>query len=283
MAATAVAHQEEQLPETGITTNPNSGRAPESPSILSKAFEVLHAFNTHERVMTLSELARAADLPKSTVHRLLGRLLELGAVEHHLAGYRLGLGLIEMGANTPAAHIRDIAMPWLAALHGWTGETVHFGVLRGTDVVYLEKLARQGGPILLTNVGARLPANCTALGKALLAYEDLDELCATLPSPLPALTRHSIRNVDQLIAELREIRAGGLSHEVGQANEGVSCVGVAVLVKGYAAAAISIAYRTDAPPARNVDHALREAAKQIAGVARRQIAEGRGGWFPKSP
>ena len=61
------------------------------PSILSKAFDLLRAFNSGERVMTLSELSRASGLSKSTVHRLLARLIDLGAIEHHRAGYRVGL------------------------------------------------------------------------------------------------------------------------------------------------------------------------------------------------
>jgi len=186
---------------------------PETPSILSKAFDVLRAFNPHQRVMTLTELSRASGLPKSTVHRLLARLVELGAVEHHRSGYKIGLGLLELGASTHAGYMRDLALPYLSRLHRWSGQTVHFGVLRQFDVVYLEKLATTDTRSSIATVGSRLPANCTAIGKALLAFEDLDDLADFLPSPMPMMTPKSITDVGMLLAELRKVRDEGIARE----------------------------------------------------------------------
>jgi DNA-binding IclR family transcriptional regulator len=252
----------------------------EPPSILTKAFDLLHAFNHKDRVLTLSELARAAHLPKSTVHRLLARLVELDAVEHHGDGYKLSLGLMRLGATTPAASMRDVALPYLAALHRWTGETVHLAVLRRFDVVYLEKLARAGSPSVLSRVGGRLPANCTAVGKALLAWEDLDDLAAVLPSPLPKLTPDSVSSVDALIAELHEIKGQGLARERNQAQPGLACVAAPIVVRGFAVAALSIGYRSDTTVNPQVDTALRDTASQIARHARQLLDTGsRATWF----
>jgi DNA-binding IclR family transcriptional regulator len=245
-----------------------------TPSILSKAFDLLRAFNAQERVMTLSEIARASQLPKSTVHRLLARLIELDAVEHHGDGYRLSLGLMQLGATTPAASLRDLAMPHLTGLHRWTGETVHFGVLRQFDVVYLEKLARPHSPALLSRVGARLPANCTAIGKALLAWEDLDDLARFRPRPLPMLTQSSIRNVDQLIKQLRDIKDHGLAREHDEAQPGLACVAAPVIVDGSAIAAVSIGYRSQTTLPHQVEAALQVSAGQIARAARGWLADG---------
>ena len=247
-----------------IADTPTEPSTVEPPSILTKAFDLLHAFNHKDRVLTLSELARAAQLPKSTVHRLLARLIELDAVEHHGAGYKLSLGLMQLGATTPAASMRDLALPYLAGLHRWTGETVHFGVLRQFDVVYLEKLARSNSPVVLSRVGGRLPANCTAIGKALLAWEDLDDLAAFLPSPMPKLTHGSVSNVDNLIAELHEVKGHGLARERNEAQPGLSCVAAPVVVRGIAVAAVSVGYRSDTTLNPRVDTALRDTARQIA-------------------
>ena len=247
-----------------IADTPTEPSTVEPPSILTKAFDLLHAFNHKDRVLTLSELARAAQLPKSTVHRLLARLIELDAVEHHGAGYKLSLGLMQLGATTPAASMRDLALPYLAGLHRWTGETVHFGVLRQFDVVYLEKLARSNSPVVLSRVGGRLPANCTAIGKALLAWEDLDDLAAFLPSPMPKLTPASVSNVDNLIAELHEVKGHGLARERNEAQPGLSCVAAPVVVRGIAVAAVSVGYVSDTTLNPRVDTALRDTARQIA-------------------
>jgi len=261
--------------------SPPETTSAEPPSILSKAFDLLRSFNSNERVMTLSELARASQLPKSTVHRLLARLIELDAVEHHRDGYKLSLGLMQLGANTPAASMRDLAMPYLAGLHRWTSETVHLAVLRQFDVVYLEKLTRSNSPSSLSGVGARLPANCTAIGKALLAWEDLDDLADFLPSPMPMLTPSSISNVSQLIKQLREIKEGGIARECNEAQPGLACVAAPIIVNGFAVGALSIGYHSDRSLDPKVDTALRDTAAGIAHEIRDGLTGGREHWFPR--
>ncbi|CAN5652430.1 IclR family transcriptional regulator [soil metagenome] len=254
----------------------------EPPSILTKAFDVLRAFNPHERVMTLSELARAADLPKSTVHRLLARLVELGAVEHHRSGYKIGLGLLQLGAGTPAGYMRDLALPYLAKLHRWSSASVHFAVLRQFDVVYLEKLAGRDSPASITSVGGRLPANCTAIGKALLAHEDFDDLADFLPSPLPAMTARSITQVDTLICELRKARDEGISRELGEAQPGLACVAAPVLMNGFAIGAVSVGFPADLGAPRGVEEALRVTTARIVEDLDQGLAHGREHWFPRA-
>lgn len=259
----------------------HGSRTPEPPSILSKAFDLLRAFNTNERVMTLSELSRASGLPKSTVHRLIARLIDLDAIEQHRSGYKLGLGLLELGATTPAASMRDTAMPYLAALHRWSGQTVHLAVLRRYDVVYLEKLARSDGPTSLSRVGARLPANCTAIGKVLLAWENLEDLEAFLPSPMPMMTPHSITGVDELVIELRKVRTQGVAHERNETQLGLACVAAPILVHEFAVGAISVAHAADVDAGQKIEHALRDTAAQIAKDIREGLSHGRAHWFPR--
>lgn len=264
------------------TAEPPGRGGDEPPSILTKAFDLLRAFSPYERVMTLSELARAADLPKSTVHRLLARLVELGAVEHHRAGYKLGLGLLALGASTPAGYMRDLALPHLAQLHRWSGSTVHFAVLRGFDAVYLEKLVAPETSSSITSVGGRLPANCTAIGKALLAYEDFEDLADFLPSPLPALTQHSITDVETLIAELRRVRSEGVAHEHGEAQPGLACTAAPVLMNGYAVGAVSLGHFAEQDPPPRIEDAVRATARRISHDVADGLARGhRDHWFPR--
>ena len=105
-------------------------------SILSKAFDLLRAFNSNERVMSLTELSEASGLAKSTVHRLLARLVELGAIEHHRGSYRIGIEVFRLGVTSLAASMRDTAISHLATLHRQTGRTVQLGVMRGHEVVF---------------------------------------------------------------------------------------------------------------------------------------------------
>jgi DNA-binding IclR family transcriptional regulator len=252
-------------------TKPPGPAATEAPSILTKAFDVLNAFNQNERVMTLSELARASGLPKSTVHRLLARLVEFGALEHHRSGYKLGLGLLQLGATTPAAKMRDQAIPSLVALQRWTRQTVTFAVLRDFDAVYLEKLAPTDSPATLTSIGSRLPANCTAIGKALLAQEDLDDLAAFLPPQLPNMTPYSITDVGEFVEHLRIVRREGIAREHDEAQIGLGGIAAPVIVNGFAIGAIAIGYSSSAPVSGRFDAALRDTTAQLSAYLRSYV------------
>ena len=225
-------------------------------------------------------MARASQLPKSTVHRLLGRLIELDAIEPHRDGYKISLGLLQIATNAPALAMRDLAMPYLVALHRWSSHTVHLGVLRKFDVVYLEKLALPQASIGLTSVGARLPANCTAIGKALLAGEDLDDLAAFLPSPMPMLTPESVREIPTLIGQLRGVHESGLAREVNEAMLGVTCIAAPIVVHGFTVGAISIAQPSNDPSNPKTDTALRDAVARLSRDARDTLRNPiRAQWF----
>ncbi|XVQ09535.1 IclR family transcriptional regulator [Spirillospora sp. CA-255316] len=255
--------------------------AAEPPSILSKAFELLRAFNSTSRVMTLSELSRASGLPKSTVHRLIARLIDLGAIEQHRSGYVVSLDLIQLAANTPAGGMRDVALPYLAALHRWSGHSVELAVLRQFDIVYLEKIALPTSPAPRAGAGARLPANCTALGKVLLAWENLEDLQAFLPRPMRMMTAQSTIDVDELVAELHKTRREGMVHEHEEAELGLSCVAVPIIIHEFAVGAVGVSYAAGNEVGPKVELALRETAARIARECREGLAQGKSHWFPR--
>ena len=155
------------------------------------------------------------------MHRLLARLVELGAIEHHRDSYRIGIEIFR-GVTTPAASMRNTAISRLATLHRQTGQTVQLGVMRGHEVLFLERLSVEKAPSTLFGVGGRLPANCTALGKALLAYEDPTFLDSLLPNPMPRMTAASITDVADLLQQLAEVRCSGMARQRGEAQPGLS-------------------------------------------------------------
>jgi DNA-binding IclR family transcriptional regulator len=250
------------------------------PSILSKAFDLLHAFNGRERVMTLSELSRASGLPKSTVHRLLARLIDLGAIEPHGAGYKIGLEMFQLGSVTPASALRDMAMPYLGTVHRWTGHAVSLCVLRSFDIVILEKITRGGDGFDQLRVGSRIPANCTAAGKALLAYEQLEELADLLPNPLPAMRPHSVTSVKELIAQLRIIRQGAPARSHDEAWPGIACLSSPIVVKGVAVGAISLCYPSSADLDPKVGTMLNETTARFSAEIRASLSKQRASWIP---
>jgi DNA-binding IclR family transcriptional regulator len=186
-----------------------------------------------------------------------------------------------LGAITPAASGRDVALPHLIWLQQASGCAVHFGVLRTVEVVYLEALARTQSPSAWPPVGARVPANCTALGKALLAWQDPDEVEASLrQNALVALTAQSICDAEPLMAQLREIRGGALAHARDESRAGVSSVAAPIVVGGVAVAAFSISFPSHVSVNQHVEGAMRAATSRIVSEFKRGLSNGQARWHP---
>lgn len=213
-------------------------------SVMQKAFDLLQVFR-NGRVLTLSEVARRAGLPKSTAYRVLGMLVQVGAVEHAGTGYRIAFRMMALGAASPEGAVRNVALPYLLDLHRAVGHTIHLCVLRGPEVVYVEKLYTPRARLFATEVGMVLPAHCTSVGKALLAYTDPDLAEATTTGRLRALTAASVRDPALLRRELRRVRQRGVATDVEEAVPGRSCVAMPIVFGGEAVAAVSIGFPTE--------------------------------------
>jgi DNA-binding IclR family transcriptional regulator len=235
-----------------------------APSVLWKAFDVLGAFSHRDRVLSLAEIARRSALPKSTAHRVLAMLLETGALEQAEGGYRLGLRMFSLGALPPEAELREAAMVHLEGLHRVTGQTLHLAVLRGPDVVYLEKLLSRQRIDTPAAVGDRLPGTCTAVGKALLAFSGEQAEAAVLTRPLPRRTTRSVASADALRGQFAAIRARGYATDREESTDGLACVAVPVIAGGRAVAAVSVAFPASAGTGAVFVGPLRQAAAAIS-------------------
>src|SRR5690348_14642223 len=156
--------QEGRMPGTAESATPTA--------VIDRISLVLDAFDGSGR-LTLAQIVRRTGLPRSSAHRMLERLVQLRWLRRSGRDYELGMRLVELGSL--AVHqdrLVRAAGPHLAELHRATGLVVHLAVLDGPDVVYLDKVGDRMVGALPTRVGARQPAHCTAVGKAILAYRD---------------------------------------------------------------------------------------------------------------
>ena len=112
---------------------------------------------THPR-LTLTELARRADLPLPTAHRLVGALTRLGALSRAPSGeYVVGRRLRHVGLLAPMqTDLREVASPFLQDLYAGTLATVHLAVREGTYALYLDRLSGQRSVPVLNKMGSRL-------------------------------------------------------------------------------------------------------------------------------
>ncbi|MEP3276681.1 MAG: IclR family transcriptional regulator [Stappiaceae bacterium] len=173
-----------------------------------KAFRLIEILSRNEGPMGVTALAQAADLGKSNVHRLLQTLLELGYVQSSGDGaYEASLKMWELGCHVfSRLSIRDIARPFMRALSDVTSETVHLSELDRWEVLYIDKIESSEPVRAYTQLGGRAPAYCTATGKAMLAYQDAEDLAECFETA-KSYTPKTISNFDRFLDEAQQIRA----------------------------------------------------------------------------
>ncbi|OPC77234.1 IclR family transcriptional regulator [Embleya scabrispora] len=235
-----------------------------APSVLWKAFRVLGVFSHSRRVLTLAQIVRRSGLPKSTAHRVLAMLLEVGAIEQHSDGYRMGLRMFSLGTLPPEVALRDAALVHLEELHRVTGQTLHLAILRDADAVYLEKLRGRRYDRSPALVGGRLPARCTAIGKAMLAFSTDRTIAEVSAAPPAPRTARSLTSVPALRRELAAVRVDGYAVDREEAVDGLACVAVPILVAGRAVAAVSVAFAAAAGSGTVLVNPLRHTAAAIS-------------------
>jgi IclR family transcriptional regulator, pca regulon regulatory protein len=161
---------------------PRSERVTGTSRSLERGLAILSSFNSDRPLIGVSELSRDLSLSRSTAHRYFTTLAQLGYLQQDRDSkrYRLGPRVLDLGFSAiNSMDVREIAAPHLRELADETGYTVNLAILEGTDVVYIER-CRSSRPgqreiDLDLHVGARLPAYCTAMGKAILAFLPEDQ------------------------------------------------------------------------------------------------------------
>ncbi|BAS27856.1 IclR family transcriptional regulator [Limnochorda pilosa] len=201
------------------------------------------------RGITLSELARAVQLPKSTVLRITMTLVDDGLVqrEEPTGLFRLGIRTFELGSLVLSVlEIPRQARPYLEKLAEQTRETVHLCVLDDGEVVYVDKIESPQTVRLYSRIGRRAPAHCTGVGKVLLAHLPGDErLHLVERHPLDGYTPNTITDFLALEKELEEIRKTGIAFDQEEHEEGIRCVAAPIFdYTGEARAAVSVTVPT---------------------------------------
>jgi len=225
-----------------MSSKPNNG----VPAVL-KASQVLDALATAREPFTLADLTRQLGLPKSSILGLCNTLASTGLVTRHADGrFGLGVRLVDL-AHAYLAGVdltREFSNVW-DEVGPFSREGVVLAVLDGTDVVYVA--CRQGDvPLSVAyRIGMRLPASCTATGKALLStLPDARLLELYDGAELPRPTPFSRATLPALLDDIRGIRARGYALDDQETREGMMCFGAPVFdasgTAAVAAAAVSL-------------------------------------------
>jgi DNA-binding IclR family transcriptional regulator len=201
---------------------------------------VLRALGEAPQGLGLSELAAAVELPKPTVHRLVGALAEEDLVTQEPGGRtRLGSELARLAAAGRES-LSDRLHPVLVGLRRDLDETVDLAVLDGATVRFIDQVPASRRLRAASAVGEAFPLHCTANGKALLAGMPKEKALALLPRWLPQLTPNTIHSRDALRVELARIRGEGVAFDREEHTLGICAAGVAIHDATGPVAAISV-------------------------------------------
>lgn len=197
-----------------------------------KAVWVINTLVAAGQSLSLSQMSAKLQISKSTLHGIVSTLVDVGFVvqEQQTGRYRLGTRLFEIGsAICNQWNVRKIAYPLIQQIVAEIDETVHMAVLDGGEVLYINKQESTNSVRIVTDIGVKLPAHCTGLGKALLSGLGMLELQRLIKQK--GLTKHTettITDPDELWKELEKIRRLGYAVDEQEFVEGLRCVAVPI-------------------------------------------------------
>jgi IclR family transcriptional regulator, acetate operon repressor len=210
-------------------------------SVATRVFVVLESCAASPRALSLVDLVERTGLPKTTLHRLCWKLVELGMLEHRGGGFRIGTKLFALGSmNTELRRLRTVAMPQLHSLVARTGWATNLAVPAEGRALIVEEVYDASTRDMRRMIGVRLPMHATAVGKALLCGLDEEELSDVVGTGmLRPFTRGTIVRPNVLREHLATIRSAGVAFSHEEWALGTSGVASPVVVGGRVVAAIA--------------------------------------------
>jgi DNA-binding IclR family transcriptional regulator len=231
---------------------PPAGSEPESTGnakSAARALAVLQFLASRAKPTPAMTIARACDLPKSSAYHLLNVMRTYDFVVYYPSERAWGLGIsaFELGsAYLRSKPLERLGWPLLGELAEGVGETAHLGILHGNETMILVKRQpEKRGPSLVTEVGVRLPAHLTGVGRAMLMQLAPAQFRALYPSGAP-LVRRTERGPQlriELERELAESREKGYATDDSLVTRGITCIAVPVFShERHPIAALSVTF-----------------------------------------
>jgi DNA-binding IclR family transcriptional regulator len=255
---------------TSTISHPSSSSVKSAERLLA----VLELLAKHACPVPTMMIARECAIPKSSLHHLLNVMRARHFVTYYEVerAWGLGVSVFEIGsAYLRSAPLQRMGRHLLIELTQRTGETSHLAMLHGTEVLYIDKEQPIGSATkLVTEIGVRLPAHLTAVGRAILAECTEAQVRAIYANNALVLrTGHGPTSVDGLLRDLVEVRARGIAYDVEMVTPGISCLAAPVFShEGVPIAAIGITYVS----AQRSDPSVQLAVDVVREVSRRLSA-----------
>ncbi|WP_298704548.1 IclR family transcriptional regulator [uncultured Veillonella sp.] len=209
---------------------------------------VLETLFLYPEGLSLTDLSAKLNIPKGTLQPILKSLeqsdfIDLDPITNL---YRLGIKILILSRNVKEnTDALLLIKKEMQKIVDKTNEICQLALLMNNEVFYLEKINAPNQIQLFSHVGKKLPANCTAIGKALLSTKSAKEIKKLFPEGLPKLTEKSIDDMNILIKECEKISKQHFAEEIEEASPDVACVAIPLQTPtGKGIAAISVSYPT---------------------------------------
>lgn len=248
----------------------------ESVKSARRALEILELLTKHETPLAFTDIAERLDYPRSSLHGLLRTLASSGWLEFDERSRRYALGVRTLEAGNAYSRSRGLAERASAPMErirDQLDETVQLAILDGRHNVYVAKYDGGHALTLASEVGRRLPAHATGIGKVLLAGLDDDEFKRRFAGvKLERFTAHTIGDFYELRRLLASVRERGYGTDDEEYTVGVRCVAVPVrdhtnnVVAGLSVSVPTIRY----------DDRFRERALELLRAGARDISRSLG-------
>ena len=210
--------------------------AANAPGAMGKAFMVLELIARHRLPISMSEIVQLTGLTKPTAHRIANSLVEMGFIERDATrrGFVEGPRLMALALCTlRAAAPRTVRHAILRSVSDAIGETCNFGILTGSEVIYLDRVEAKWPLGLRFEPGSRVPAHCSAIGKLLLSQlPERDRRRLVEAMPLSRYTGRTITEPGRLTGALAAIAETKVGTDDQEFIDGVVCLAVPVVTNG---------------------------------------------------
>lgn len=234
-------------------------------SALDRALRILEACARTDRSSTITDISRATGIPKSSVHRLCWKMVNLGALSPTENGFTLGMRVVALSGATPwLRFLRTEAAPLLHSLSTATGLVGDLALLAGTQALVVDEVFASTRE-MPKEIGRRLPLHATAVGKALLMQRTragLDQIVGRIP--LEAFTPATVTDLDELWDQLARAAARGYVVSRGEWKPGRFGVASPILSNGRAVASIGLIGLTVTSSIDGVGESVASAAAELS-------------------
>lgn len=238
---------------------------------LEKGLAVIEAFGADRPRLTLSDVAKATGITRAAARRYLKTLTKLHYADFDGRFFNLSPRILRLGyaylSSTPLAARMQ---PVLERISEETGESSSAAVLDGDEIVYIARSATRRIMSIGLGVGSRLPAHCTSLGRAILAYQPPDEIDAFVRRVrLEPRTPKTITKKPDLRTALDAVRAKGFAMIDEELEFGLRSIAVPLVQKnGQVSIAINISAQTARVPLTEMEARFLPALKSAAEALR---------------